>query len=148
MRKLDIIGGVLIATLGVLLLVWLIPNYVEEDEDLRLPVSVAPTVVAIALLTAGCFLAIVAWLKKDEGESAATLFPQRELLGISYVVGTVALSTFAMQYVPFVVVMPVTLLMLMIYYGAFTPVRFLLTATIGPGLVYLVVYQLFERVLP
>ena len=60
MSRSDLIGGVLSTVLGVCLLLWLIPVWVEPDPDLRLPVSLVPQIVATGFVLCGMALCVAA----------------------------------------------------------------------------------------
>jgi hypothetical protein len=144
----DLVGGGLVIVFGILLLVWLIPGYVEEDPDLRLPVATMPKVVAVLLIGFGLIQAILGYRKLGlelDGEK----FPnQREVVTIAGLLLFISVATAAMAYLPYLVVGPALIAFLAWTYSPAGPIRILKTAVVGSVTIYLIIRYLFERLLP
>ena len=142
----DLVGGLLAAGFGLAMLVWLVPNYVEEDADLRLPVSTMPTLVAWLLVGLGTLQAIISQTTNSAlHETDAPSSEGRKFVGL---IGLMGLASVALIWLPYLVVAPVLLGCFAWAFGQFRPVLFLGLVTLAPLSIYLIVTFGFDRVLP
>lgn len=155
----DIIGGAFSAILGILLLVWLIPVWVEPDPDLRLPVSLMPQIVAWGFVLCGVALVLRTLLSKDKPAQKETInnpapvhlvsaFDRGEVRGLLLMIVLLLLSTMAFQHFHFLLVAPLIVAMSMWMYSTVRLWSVLLTASICPFAIWLLATQLLGRVVP
>jgi hypothetical protein len=146
--KRDLVGGGLAVALGALLLIWLIPSFVEEDADLQLAVSFMPKLVAWLLIALGLLqLAGVATDRRFQRSDEE--FPDRRELSVIFsLIAVFSVATFAMTFLPYLVVAPVFVAVLVWAYAPTRALSCLAIALLGPGFVYFVVRYVLERLLP
>ncbi len=141
------IGGALSLALGLVLLIWLIPNWVEPDADLRLPVSLVPQVVAIGLVLCGIAV-LVQSLVAQQADAPDTGFDQGEFRGLTVMVLLLFTATAGFQLFHFLIVAPVLVAVSMWIYRPIRPVSLVLTSALGPALIWVLGTQVLGRVLP
>jgi hypothetical protein len=145
----DAIAGVLSISLSALLWFWLIPVWVEPDADLRLPVSLVPQIVAIGFGLCGAALLIRSTVSGyDDTVQKTTGFASGELQGLVVMIAILVAATAAFQWLHFLLVAPVVVLLCMWLFGPLRPLSALLTATLGPLLIWVLATQLLGRALP
>lgn len=145
----DTIGGSLSLMLGVALLFWLIPDWVEPDPDLRLPVSFVPEVLAIGFIVSGAVMLVRSLiLRSASGEATVPGFSDGEIRSLIAMIAILLGATLAYHYVHFLIVSPAMVAVSMWVFGPLRPVSLLLTATAGPTLVWILGTQVLGRVLP
>lgn len=144
-----IIGGAISLVLGLVLLVWLIPVWVEPDPDLRLPVSLVPQVVAIGLALCGGALLIQGVLRKSTTEIAAPSgFAEGEFRGALGMLAVLLGATIGFQLLHFLIVAPVLVAVSMWIFGPVRPLSLILTSLVGPTLIWVLGTHVLGRVLP
>jgi len=146
--KQDSIGGALSLLLGLSLLIWLIPNWVEADDDLRLPVSLLPQIVAFALVTFGALLLLRSLFKKPDDHDLTRVFSASELGKFIAIIAIMLAATLGFQHLHFLVVAPVLVAVTMWMFGPIRPVSLVLTSTLGPLIIWLLGTEVLGRVLP
>ena len=144
----DLVGGGLVFVFGILLLVWLIPGYVEEDPDLRLPVATMPKVVAVLLICFGLVQAILGCRKMGLKLDSEKFPNQREVATIAGLLLFISVATAALSFIPYLVIGPILIAFLAWAYSPAGPVKIIKIAVIGSGAIYLIIRYLFERLLP
>lgn len=146
--RLDVIGGLLAITLGGILQTVLIPRYVDEDLDLRLPVSAMPSLVSLLLIFFGSLM-IVSGLVKLRQPSAKRKFAFDGDVGMSMVVFAIlACGVAALHVLPYLVVTPIMVLALGCLFGRLSFYRVLLIGAGAPVTLYFLAWFGLERVLP
>lgn len=146
--KQDAIGGALSLLLGLSLLIWLIPNWVEPDDDLRLPTSLLPRIVAYALLTCGAVMVVKSVLRRDAGSDMTPRFAGPEFGKFIAMIAIMLAATFGFQQFHFLIVAPVLVAITMWMFGPIRLVSLVLTSTLGPLIIWLLGTQVLGRVLP
>lgn len=147
--KHDVFGGGLAVVLGLALLLWLIPYHVSEDPGLHLPVSILPRITAWlliglgALQMAGGALRLSASAGRDE-----LLLDPSEGKVVLLVLVMLALAVAGMSWTSYLVAAPLLVAVLAWIHTPSAPLRILLTALLGPGVIYVAVRFIFERMLP
>lgn len=145
----DAIGGALSLGLGLCLLFWLIPHWVEPDPDLRLPVSLVPQVVAVGFVLCGAGLIGRYFLTRNHATaSASDGFAQGELRGLIFMIVLLVAATFGFAQWHFLIVAPVIVAVSMWLFGPLRPISLVLTSVLGPSLIWLIGTQVLGRVLP
>ena len=145
----DLLFGFLFALFGIALWFWIIPITVQEDDLLRLPVDTVPRIVAAALIGCGCLAFCKGLVGRgyDPNDSGAAV-SRRDWIMSSAIFSVLLISTIAMHFVPFLIVAPVLVLALTVLFGPLKPVQAVLSATLGPGAIYLFLYVVLSRSLP
>ena len=148
-RRLDAIGGALSLALGLCLLLWLIPHWVEPDPDLRLPVGLVPQVVAAMFVLCGAaMLARAALARRGRGADGPPGFDDGELRGLLVMTAVLLCSTAGFQFLHFMVAAPALVAVSMWVFGPLRPVSLVVTAAAGPAAVWVVFTHMLGRVLP
>ncbi|MEM1049692.1 MAG: tripartite tricarboxylate transporter TctB family protein [Pseudomonadota bacterium] len=145
----DTIAGALSLGLGLCLLLWLIPHWVEPDPDLRLPVSLVPQVVALGFIVCGTIMlakGIHAGRQNEQPEGGG--FDQGELRGLAVMMVILIVGTLGFEVLHFLVVAPAIVAVSMWVFGPVRPVSLSLTAAIGPVVIWVLATQVLGRVLP
>lgn len=150
--KRDLVGGLLAAAFGGMLLVWGIPLHVQEDMDLRLPVSTMPKIVAVLFVLVGLVQVIralrVSRLARVPDEPATVGLAGEPLARVASVFGMMAAAALAMRWLPFLAVMPPLMFGLALFYGGGGLLRPIFVAALAPTAVYVVVRHGFAMLLP
>lgn len=145
----DALGGALSLALGTCLLFWLIPRWVEPDEDLRLPVSLMPQIVAVGfVLCGGAMLIRGALAPRSRSDQAAGGFAEGEFRGLALMILVLLAATLGFQALHFLVVAPAIIAASMWMFGPIRPVGLVLTSAIGPILIWVLSTHVLGRVLP
>ena len=145
----DALGGALGLASGICLLLWLIPGWVEPDEDLRLPVSLMPQIVAVGFVLCGTAMLVKGTLAPRSNSGQATGgFAQGELRGLTLMILVLLVATFGFQKLHFLVVAPAIVAVSMWMFGPVRPVGLVLTSAIGPILIWALSTHVLGRVLP
>ncbi|MDE0697913.1 MAG: hypothetical protein OXH76_18995 [Boseongicola sp.] len=145
----DALGGALGLALGMCLLFWLIPRWVEPDEDLRLPVSLVPQIVAVGFVLCGAAMLIRATLAPRGKPGQATGgFAPGEFRGLTLMILVLLVATLGFQALHFLVVAPAIIAVSMWMFGPIRPVGLVLTSAIGPILIWVLSTHVLGRVLP
>ena len=145
----DLVGGTLSLILGLCLLFWLIPHWVEPDPDLRLPVSLVPQVVAIGFVLCGAaLLARAVFGSHQKTEIKIGGFDTGEFRGLVLMISIMLCATIGFQFLHFLVVAPLIVAVSMWIFGPVRPVRLVLTSSVGPVLIWILGTQVLGRVLP
>lgn len=145
--------------LGLFLLTWLIPGWVEPDPDLRLPVSLVPQIVAIGFVLCGAALLFIHFMTaRHSAENNSTAVQQEvpadtgfgagEFRGLVLMILLLIIATMAFQLLHFMIVAPIMVALSMWMFGPVRLLSVLLTATIGPASVWILATQVLGRVLP
>lgn len=145
------LGGALASALGLAMLVWLIPVWVDPDPDLRLPADLVPRLVAIGFLLCGSTLLLRGVLHQTPSPTAADAEPSfdpREARGLGIMIALLVTATLGFQVLHFMLVAPVLVAVTMWMFGPVRPVSLVLTACLGPGMIWVVVTHVLGRVLP
>ncbi len=145
----DALGGALGLAFGMCLLFWLIPGWVEPDEDLRLPVSLMPQIVAVGFVLCGTAMLIRGTLAPRSKSDPATVgFAQGEFRGLTLMILVLLVATVGFQTLHFLVVAPAIVAVSMWMFGPIRPVGLVLTSAIGPILIWVLSTHVLGRVLP
>ncbi len=145
----DAVGGALSLALGLCLLFWLIPRWVEPDDDLRLPVSLMPQIVAVGFMLCGAAMLTRGALASRRGSGPATDgFAQGEVRGLVLMILVLLAATLGFQAFHFLVVAPAVIAVSMWMFGPIRPVDVVLTSAFGPILIWILATQFLGRVLP
>ncbi|WP_171181619.1 tripartite tricarboxylate transporter TctB family protein [Ruegeria sp. HKCCD8929] len=136
----DRIVGLIVATLGLMLLFVIFPIAIEDVEGGSIQPDTLPNAVAGFLVICGVLLAL------KPGESCAR-DPQELMMVLLYIV-VMALGLFAMSRFGFVIVSPVLALAIMLLFGERRPFWLALGCVGMPAIIWLLVVQILERPLP
>ena len=136
----DRIAGLVIATLGLILLFVIYPIEIEDINDGSIRPDTLPNAIAGFLVICGI------WLALKPGESAAR--DPRELTMVVLYIAVMALGLFAMSHFGFVIVSPVLALAIMLLFGERRPFWLALGCVGMPAVIWLLVAQILERSLP
>lgn len=136
----DRIAGLIIATLGWVLLFVIFPVAIEDIEGGSIQPDTLPNALAGFLAACGILLAL------KPGESSAR-DPQELMMVLLYIV-VMALGLFAMSRFGFVIVSPVLALAIMLLFGERRPIWLALGCVGMPAIIWLLVVQILERPLP
>ena len=142
------LGGILSVALGVTLLVWLIPTWVEPDPDLRLPVSLVPQIVAIGFIACGVASLVVSLVSKPLENTPSAGFDTEEGRGFFLILLLLIVATVGFQVLHFLVVAPAMVAISMWMFGPVRPVSLVLTSALGPLVIWFVGTEVLGRVLP
>lgn len=145
----DTIGGALSLGLGLCLLFWLIPYWVEPDADLRLPVSLVPQVVAIGFVLCGASMLVkgIGAMRNAE-QSEAGGFEEKEFRGLALMILILVVGTLGFEVLHFLVVAAAIVAVSMWVFGPVRPVSLVLTSAIGPVVIWVLATHVLGRVLP
>lgn len=147
--KHDVLGGGLAVTFGLALLLWLIPFHVSEDPGLRLPVSILPRIVAWLLIGLGTLQMAGGVLRLSATPGRAELLPDRsEAKMVLLVLVILALAVTGMSWAGYLIAAPLLMAALAWIHTPSAPLRIVLAALLGPGVIYVAVRFVFERMLP
>ena len=145
----DALGGAISLALGLCLLFWLIPRWVEPDEDLRLPVRLMPQIVAVGFVLCGAAMLIRGPLaSRRESDRATGGFAHGEFRGLVLMILVLLAATLGFQAFHFLAVAPAIIAVSMWMFGPIRPVGLVLTSAIGPLLIWVLSTQVLGRVLP
>ena len=136
----DRIAGLIIATLGWVLLFVIFPVAIEDIEGGSIQPDTLPNALAGFLAACGILLAL------KPGDSSAR-DPQELMMVLLYIV-VMALGLFAMSRFGFVIVSPVLALAIMLLFGERRPIWLALGCVGMPAIIWLLVVQILERPLP
>ncbi len=145
----DAVGGLISLCLGLCLIFWLIPGWVEADRDLRLPTSLVPQVVAIGLAGAGSIMLLRGGLALRRGAPASdSPFAPGEFGTVCLMILILIGATLAFQLLHFLIVAPVLVAISMWIFGPLRPVSFVLTSALGPLAIWILGTEVLGSVLP
>ena len=136
----DRIAGLIVATLGLVLIVVIFPMGIEEIDDGSIRPDTLPNALAGILMICGILLAF------KPGES--TVRDPRELMMVLLYLAVMALGLFTMSRFGFVIVSPFLALAIMLLFGE-RRLFWLALGCVGmPAVIWLLVVQILERPLP
>ena len=136
----DRIAGLIVATLGLVLVFAVFPIGIEDIDDGAIRPDTLPNAIAIFLVTCGILLA----LKPGEQAKSGT----HELVMVLVYFAVIAAGLFAMSHFGFAVVSPILALAIMLIFGERRPIWLTLGAVGMPAAIWLLVVQILERPLP
>ena len=136
----DRIAGLVIATLGLILLFVIYPIEIEDINDGSIRPDTLPNAIAGFLVICGI------WLALKPGESAAR--DPRELTMVVLYIAVMAIGLFAISHFGFVIVSPFMALTIMLLFGERRPIWLALGCVGMPAVIWLLVAQILERPLP
>lgn len=143
------IGGALAFCLGLALWFWLIPNWVEPDPDLRLPVNLVPKLIAIGFVLCGIAgLAQGLWPSGAKPGDEVATFQASERRGFVLMIFVLLAATVGFQVLHFLMVAPALVAVSMWIYGTLRPVSLVVTSALGPVLIWYIGTEVLGRVLP
>jgi len=136
----DRIAGLIVATLGLVLLFVIFPVAIEDINDGSIRPDTLPNALSGFLVICGILLAL------KPGEPAAR--DPRELMMVLLYLAVMALGLFAMSHFGFVTVAPFLALAIMLLFGE-RRLFWLALGCVGmPAVIWLLVVQILERPLP
>ena len=133
----DRIAGLIVATLGLVLVFVIFPIGIEDIDDGSIRPDTLPNAIAGFLVVCGILLAL------KPGESSAR-DPQELMMVLLYIV-VMALGLFAMSRFGFVIVSPLLALAIMLLFGERRPFWLALGCVGMPAVIWLLVVQILER---
>ena len=133
----DRIAGLIVATLGLVLVFVIFPIGIEDIDDGSIRPDTLPNAIAGFLVVCGILLAL------KPGESSAR-DPQELMMVLLYIV-VMALGLFAMSRFGFVIVSPLLALAIMLLFGERRPIWLALGCVGMPAVIWLLVVQILER---
>ena len=136
----DRIAGLIIATLGLVLLFVIFPVAIEDIEGGSIQPDTLPNALAGFLAACGILLA----LKPGE----PTTRDSWELMMVLLYLTVMALGLFAISHFGFVIVAPFLALAIMLLFGERRPFWLALGCAGMPAIIWLLVVQILERPLP
>lgn len=136
----DRISGAFFVLLAMALYFYVIPTFVEQAEDGNIAPATMPNLVAIVMGLCG----VVVMIRPTAHETPDLRLMARAAL----FAGVIALAIYAMSWVGFVYVAPVFALILMGMIGERRLLWLLIGAAGMPGLIWFLVTQVLDRVLP
>ena len=136
----DRIAGLIIATLGLVLLFVVFPFAIEDMDDGSIKPDTLPNAIAAFLVVCGIFLAI----KKGE----QTKRDSRELMLVLLYLAIIAAGLFAISHFGFLIVSPFLALAIMLIFGERRPIWLALGCVGMPAIIWFLVIQVLERSLP
>ena len=136
----DRIAGVIIATLGLVLLFVVFPFAIEDMDDGSIKPDTVPNAIAAFLVICGVLLAI----KKGEQTKRDT----RELLLVLLYFTIIAAGLFAIPHFGFLIVSPFLAMAIMLIFGERRPIWLALGCVGMPAIIWFLVIQVLERSLP
>ena len=136
----DRIAGLIVATLGLVLLFVIFPVAIEDINDGSIRPDTLPNALSGFLVICGILLAL------KPGEPAAR--DPRELMMVLLYLAVMALGLFTMSRFGFVIVSPFLALAIMLLFGERRPFWLVLGCVGMPAGIWLLVVQILERPLP
>ena len=136
----DRIAGLVIATLGLVLLFVVFPFAIEDMDDGSIKPDTLPNALAVFLIVCGSLLAI----KKGE----QTKRDPRELMLVLLYLAIIAAGLFAISHFGFLIVSPFLALAIMLIFGERRPIWLALGCLGMPAIIWFLVIQVLERSLP
>ena len=133
----DRIAGLIVATLGLVLLFVVFPVAIEDIDDGSIRPDTLPNALAVFLVICGILLAL------KPGEPTAR--DPRELMIVLLYIAVMALGLFAMSHFGFVIVSPFLALAIMLLFGERRPFWLALGCVGMPVIIWLLVVQILER---
>ena len=134
------ISGLMIALAGAILFLWIIPNQVETMSFGWLKPSTFPNILSIIMIALGllhfCFPAGTAVLER------------RLLLRLLFIFALCLVAVFLMNFVGFIFVAPVLVLIIMILIGERRPLWLLISVVLVPVSLWVIIAQVLEKSLP
>ena len=138
--KTDRIAGLIIATLGLVLLFVVFPFAIEDMDDGSIKPDTLPNAIAAFLVVCGILLAI------KRGEQ--TKRDPRELMLVLLYFAIIAAGLFAISHFGFLIVSPFLALAIMLIFGERRPIWLALGCVGMPAIIWFLVIQVLERSLP
>ena len=136
----DRIAGLVIATLGLVLLFVVFPFAIEDMDDGSIKPDTLPNALAVFLIVCGSLLAI----KKGE----QTKRDPRELMLVLLYLAIIAAGLFAISHFGFLIVSPFLALAIMLIFGERRPIWLALGCMGMPAIIWFLVIRVLERSLP
>ena len=136
----DRIAGLVIATLGLVLLFVVFPFAIEDMDDGSIKPDTVPNAIAAFLVVCGILLAI------KSGER--TKRDSRELILVLLYLAIIAAGLFAISHLGFLIVSPFLALAIMLIFGERRPIWLGLGCVGMPAIIWFLVIQVLERSLP
>ncbi len=136
----DRIAGLIIATLGLVLLFVVFPFAIEDMDDGSIKPDTLPNAIAAFLVVCGILLAI----KRSE----QTKRDPRELMLVLLYLAIIAAGLFAISHFGFLIVSPFLALSIMLIFGERRPIWLALGCVGMPAIIWFLVIQVLERSLP
>ena len=136
----DRIAGLIVATLGLVLIVVIFPIAIEDIDGGSIRPDTLPNALAGFLMICGIFLAL------KPGEPTAR--NPRELMMVLLYLAVMALGLFTMSRFGFVIVSPFLALAIMLLFGERRPFWLVLGCVGMPAGIWLLVVQILDRPLP
>ncbi len=133
----DRIAGLIVATLGLVLVFAVFPIGIEDIDDGSIRPDTLPNAIAGFLVVCGILLAL------QPGEQAARN-PRESMMVLLYI-AVMALGLFAMSRFGFVIVSPLLALAIMLLFGERRPIWLALGCVGMPAVIWLLVVQILER---
>jgi putative tricarboxylic transport membrane protein len=134
------IAGLLIATLGLVLLFVVFPFAIEDMDDGSIKPDTVPNAIAAFLVVCGILLAI----KRGE----RTKRDSRELILVLLYFAIIAAGLFAISHLGFLIVSPFLALAIMLIFGERRLIWLGLGCVGMPAIIWFLVIQVLERSLP
>lgn len=136
----DRIAGLVIATLGLVLLFVIFPFAIEDMDDGSIRPDTVPKAIAAFLVVCGLLLAI------KPGEQTKRDF--QELMMVLLYLAVIAAGLFAISQFGFLIVSPFLALAIMLLFGERRRTWLALGSVGMPAVIWLLVVQILERPLP
>lgn len=136
----DRIAGLVVATLGLVLLLVIFPIAIEDIDDGSIRPDTVPNAIAIFLVACGILLAL------KSGEQAKS--GAHELVMVLVYLAVISAGLFAMSRFGFAIVSPFLALVIMLIFGERRPIWLGLGCVGMPAAIWLLVVQILERPLP
>ena len=136
----DRIAGLVVATLGIVLLFVIFPIAIEDIDDGSIRPDTVPSAIAGFLVICGIILAF------KPGEQVER--SSQDLMMVLLYLAVIAAGLFAMSHFGFAIVSPFLALAIMLIFGERRPIWLTLGAVGMPAAIWLLVVQILERPLP
>ena len=136
----DRIAGLVLASLGLVLLLVVFPIQIEAGDDGSIDPDTVPNAIAAFLVVCGVLLAI------KRGEQ--TKRDVRELMLVLLYLAIIAAGLFAISHFGFLIVSPFLALTIMLIFGERRPIWLALGCLGMPAIIWFLVIQVLERSLP
>ena len=136
----DRIAGLVLASLGLVLLLVVFPIQIEAGDDGSIDPDTVPNAIAAFLAVCGVLLAI------KRGEQ--TKRDVRELMLVLLYLAIIAAGLFAISHFGFLIVSPFLALAIMLIFGERRPIWLALGCLGMPALIWFLVIHVLERSLP
>lgn len=136
----DRIAGLVLASLGLVLLLVVFPIQIEAGDDGSIDPDTVPNAIAAFLVVCGVLLAI------KRGEQ--TKRDVRELMLVLLYLAIIAAGLFAISHFGFLIVSPFLALAIMLIFGERRPIWLALGCLGMPALIWFLVIHVLERSLP